>query len=107
MVGGSNIFETDVSKNAAYIPPAFGSPMADVPGSGERLTPNLRDRAVIWKAGTASREAVLALLRFCRLPAENALDQRHGLEQRLYRCDQQPVLQRRFPRHALRACPLD
>ena len=41
VVGGTNIFETDVSKNAAYIPPAFGSPMADMPGSGERLTPNL------------------------------------------------------------------
>ena len=41
VVGGSNIYETDVSKNAAYIPPAFGSPMADMPGSGERLTPNL------------------------------------------------------------------
>ena len=34
VVGGTNIFETDVSKNAAYIPPAFGSPMADMPGSG-------------------------------------------------------------------------
>lgn len=41
VVGEANIFETDVSKNAAYIPPVFGSPMADVPGSGERLTPNL------------------------------------------------------------------
>lgn len=40
-IGGANIFETDVSKNAAYIPPVFGTPMADLPGSGERLTPNL------------------------------------------------------------------
>ncbi|MDD4808410.1 MAG: sortase, partial [Oscillospiraceae bacterium] len=41
VVGGVNTYETDVSKNAAYIPPAFGSPMADLPGSGELLTPNL------------------------------------------------------------------
>ena len=31
-------------------------------------------------------------------------DLRHYLEQRLYCCDQQPVLQGWFPRHALRAC---
>lgn len=41
VIGGTNAYETDVSKNAAYIPPAFGSPMADLPGSGELLTPNL------------------------------------------------------------------
>ncbi|MEA4994749.1 MAG: class D sortase [Oscillibacter sp.] len=41
VIGGSNTYETDVSKNAAYIPPAFGSPMSDLPGSGELLTPNL------------------------------------------------------------------
>lgn len=40
-VGDVNPYETDVSKNAAFVPPAFGSPMADVLGSGERLTPNL------------------------------------------------------------------
>ena len=40
VVGGINVYETDVSKNAAYIPPAFSSPMADLPGSGELLTPN-------------------------------------------------------------------
>lgn len=31
----------DRSKNAAYIPPAFGSPTSYLPGSGELLTPNL------------------------------------------------------------------
>lgn len=31
----------DVSKNSAYIPPAFGSPSADTRGTGEQLTPNL------------------------------------------------------------------
>lgn len=41
VIGGSNAYETDVSKNAAYIPPAFGSPMSDLPSSGELLTPNL------------------------------------------------------------------
>ena len=66
VVGGSNIYETDVSKNAAYIPPAFGSPMADMPGSGERLTPNLLTGG-IWKAARQVA-ALLALLRSCRLP---------------------------------------
>lgn len=31
----------NVSKDAAFIPPTFGSPTADLPGSGVRLTPNL------------------------------------------------------------------
>ena len=31
----------DRSKNAAMIPPAFGTAMADLPGSGIYLTPNL------------------------------------------------------------------
>lgn len=53
VVGGSNIYETDVSKNAAYVPPVFGSPMADMPGSGERLTPNLLTGGYL-ESGTAS-----------------------------------------------------
>ena len=32
---------TDCSKNAALIPPAFGSATSNLPGSGEALTPNL------------------------------------------------------------------
>ena len=39
---------TDRSKNAAYIPPEFGSPTSYLPDSGERLTPNL----VIGGTGT-------------------------------------------------------
>ena len=31
----------DVSKNAALIPPSFGSPSADALGTGTYLTPNL------------------------------------------------------------------
>ncbi len=31
----------DVSKNAAIIPPSFGSPSSNLPGSGEYLTPDL------------------------------------------------------------------
>lgn len=42
---------TDVSKNAALIPPGFGTPTADLPGSGEYLTPNLAPEA---KAGTGA-----------------------------------------------------
>lgn len=41
VIGGVNIYGTDVSKNSALIPPDFGTPMADLPGSGELLTPNL------------------------------------------------------------------
>lgn len=32
---------TDLSKNAALIPPRFGSPSADTPNTGEYLTPNI------------------------------------------------------------------
>lgn len=41
----------DISKNAALIPPGFGTPTADLPGSGEYLTPNLAPEA---KAGTGT-----------------------------------------------------
>ncbi|WP_300756210.1 class D sortase [uncultured Oscillibacter sp.] len=41
----------DISKNAALIPPGFGTPTADLPGSGEYLTPNLAPEA---KAGTGA-----------------------------------------------------
>ena len=40
-VGTSNTTNIDRSKNAAYIPPAFGSPTSYLPRSGELLTPNL------------------------------------------------------------------
>lgn len=42
---------TDISKNAALIPPGFGTPTADLPGSGEYLTPNLAPEA---KAGVGA-----------------------------------------------------
>jgi sortase A len=38
---GGEMPNVDVSKNAALIPPTFGSPTSYLPGSGERLTPNL------------------------------------------------------------------
>lgn len=41
----------DISKNAALIPPGFGTPTADLPGSGDYLTPNLAPEA---KAGTGA-----------------------------------------------------
>ena len=37
---------TDRSKDAAYIPPAFGSPTSYMPNTGELLTPNLMGGAV-------------------------------------------------------------
>lgn len=42
----------DLSKNAALIPPAFGSPTSNLPGSGEPLTPNLTG-AVLSSLGSA------------------------------------------------------
>lgn len=59
VVGRANIFETDVSKNAAYIPPAFGSQMADVPGSGERLTPNLITGGYLETGGVGNSTATV------------------------------------------------
>ncbi len=41
VVGEVNPFTQDVSKNAAYIPPVFGSYTADTLNSGVLLTPNL------------------------------------------------------------------
>lgn len=46
IIGGANPYITDVSKNAALIPPAFGSPSADVPCTGEPLTPDLAGGAI-------------------------------------------------------------
>lgn len=40
-VGTKDTDNLDRSKNAALIPPAFGSPTSYLPGSGELLTPNL------------------------------------------------------------------
>lgn len=40
-VGTENTVNTDRSKNAALIPPGFGTPTSYLPGSGEPLTPNL------------------------------------------------------------------
>ena len=42
---------TDRSKNAAYIPPAFGSPTSYTRSAGERLTPNLVDGATVGTVG--------------------------------------------------------
>lgn len=36
----------DLSKNAALVPPPFGSPTSNLPGSGEPLTPNLTGAAL-------------------------------------------------------------
>ena len=57
-VGGTDSYETDVSKNAAFIPPAFGSPMADVLGSGERLTPNLPGYDLVYGGMPADSSTV-------------------------------------------------
>jgi LPXTG-site transpeptidase (sortase) family protein len=40
-VDAGEALNTDRSKNAALIPPAFGSPTSNLPNSGELLTPNL------------------------------------------------------------------
>ena len=40
-VGAEATVNVDRSKNAALIPPGFGTPTSNLPGSGEPLTPNL------------------------------------------------------------------
>ena len=40
IVDTENTFYANKSKDAAFIPPSFGTPSADLPGSGEYLTPN-------------------------------------------------------------------
>ncbi len=42
---------TDRSKNAAYIPPAFGSPTSYTLNAGELLTPNLVDQEYAYVSG--------------------------------------------------------
>ena len=56
-IGGTNPYETDVSKNAAFIPPVFGSPMADMLGAGERLTPNLPGYDLVYGGVSAESSA--------------------------------------------------
>lgn len=50
---GGAMKNEDVSKNAALIPPAFGSPSADAKGTGAYLTPNLAP------GGMAAADAVI------------------------------------------------
>ena len=50
---------TDRSKNAAYIPPAFGSPTSYTRSAGERLTPNLVDGATVGTVGGTDGVTVL------------------------------------------------
>lgn len=40
IVDTENTFYANKSKDAAKVPPSFGTPSADLPGSGEYLTPN-------------------------------------------------------------------
>jgi sortase A len=56
---GGEMPNVDVSKNAALIPPAFGSATSYLPGSGERLTPNLAGGA---PTGTISGSNATILL---------------------------------------------
>lgn len=44
-VGAAATANVDRSKNAALIPPGFGTPTSNLPGSGEPLTPNLAGEA--------------------------------------------------------------
>ena len=39
-IGADNV-NRDISKNSAFIPPEFGSPQADILGTGELLTPDI------------------------------------------------------------------
>lgn len=57
---GGEIKNEDVSKNAAMIPPGFGTPSADTRGTGTYLTPNLAP------AGAPIPGAVINGQRLCR-----------------------------------------
>ena len=50
---------TDRSKNAAYIPPAFGSPTSYTLNAGERLTPNLVSGSTAGTVGGTGGVTVL------------------------------------------------
>ena len=59
-VGTETTANVDRSKNAALIPPAFGSPTSYLPGSGEPLTPNLAGNGGAVKAINSSGGPVQA-----------------------------------------------
>ena len=56
---GGTAKNEDVSKNAAYIPPAFGSPSAYTPNYAEYLTPNLAPKAMAATGATIGGASVL------------------------------------------------
>ena len=94
--GGAAVNE-DRSKNAALIPPAFGSPSAYTLNTGTYLTPNLAPGGMaatgaVINGGTA---AVAPLLR-------QLFVLRH---RRLHRGDGGSLLFRRISRHAEDPCP--
>ena len=41
VVGEEKLFNVNVSKDSAFVPPIFGSPSADTKGTGYLLTPNI------------------------------------------------------------------
>ena len=41
VVGEEKLFNVNVSKDSAFVPPTFGSPSADTKGTGYLLTPNI------------------------------------------------------------------
>ena len=41
VVGEEKLFNVNVSKDSAFVPPIFGSPSADTMGTGYLLTPNI------------------------------------------------------------------
>lgn len=56
-VEAEDTFYSNKSKDAALIPPSFGTPSADLPGSGEYLTPNRvtdKKQAAVYTATVSS-----------------------------------------------------
>ena len=51
----------DRSKNASFIPPAFGSPTSYTLNSGVRLTPNLLPGSNSWAGGMGANGGVIAM----------------------------------------------
>ena len=52
---GADDVNRDISKNSAFVPPAFGSPQADILGTGELLTPDISGVQPMFAHSTQSQ----------------------------------------------------
>jgi len=71
IIGGPADENTNIdrSKNSAFIPPAFGSPSADIPNRGQLLTPELSGVTIIF--GTYEANVTYEVISNGSMPANN------------------------------------